>query len=154
MHARGIHSYRQTDVSTADPKRLVIMCYQGAIDHLKIAERKNLEGRFEEKADALQKAHDFLDVLMQSLNFEKGGEIAKNLDSLYNYMTRRLLYAEANRDSDAVEEVIGMFEQLKEAWVRISYAKKESPAVDFAAHTADRSEGRTPSAIYGPHARV
>ena len=59
MYGNGIGAYQQAGVLTADPKRLVLMCYEEAIRNLKIAKAKYISRDYEEKAHALQKAHGF-----------------------------------------------------------------------------------------------
>ena len=132
MYANGFDAYRQTNVLTADSKRLVIMCYEGAISNLKIARERYLAGEYEAKAKDMQKAQDIIGELMQALDFEKGGEIARNLDAIYNYMQRRLLDAEVKRDIKAIDEVAGMLEELKAAWEEIFYGgKKDADMASF-----------------------
>jgi flagellar protein FliS len=115
----GIQSYRRTNVVTADPGKLVIMCYEGAIDNLMIAKQKNAEKKYEEKSRHINKTKDIIDELMCSLDFEKGGLIARNLESLYNYMTRRILHADASRSMDAIDEVVEMLSELLSAWKEV-----------------------------------
>jgi flagellar protein FliS len=121
----GIQFYRRTNVVTADPGKLVIMCYEGAIDNLMIAKQKYAEKKYEEKSRHINKTKDIIDELMCSLDFEKGGLIARNLESLYNYMTRRILHADANRSMDAIDEVVGMLSELLSAWKEV-VAKPDS----------------------------
>ena len=59
---------------------------------------------------------EIINELMCSLDFEKGGSVARNLKSLYLYMTRRLLQADLNKNIDGIEEVIGMLSELLGAW--------------------------------------
>jgi flagellar protein FliS len=115
----GIHAYKQTRVATADPKGLVLMCYEGAISSLILAKEKYISREYEAKTKALQKVHDILNVLMLSLDFEKGGRIARNLDALYNYMSRRLLDGDLKKDMAAIDEAIGIFAELQSAWKEI-----------------------------------
>ncbi|NVL89820.1 MAG: flagellar export chaperone FliS [Desulfobacterales bacterium] len=140
MYGNGVRAYHETNVLTADPKKLVIMCYEGAITNLKIARERYLSGKYEAKAKAMQKAQDIISELMQALDFEKGGEIAKNLDTLYNYMQRRLLDVEAKRDTKAVDEVICMLEELKEAWEEAFYGDKEN--IKAGSYVAEESSGQ------------
>ncbi len=116
MYGNGIQSYRKTSVITADPKKLVLMCYEGAIDHLKIGKLKIIEKDYERWGKALSKAQDIINELLCALDFEKGGSIATGLDSLYNYMLRRLIHASVEDDIRAIDEVIGMLTELKSAW--------------------------------------
>ena len=119
MYSNGIRDYRKTSVVTADPKRLVLMCYEGAIDNLKIARQKIIEKDYESKSKSFIKTQDIIEELMCSLDFEKGGAIARNLESIYNYMTRRILHADANSDISAIQEVIEMLNELKSAWEEV-----------------------------------
>ena len=121
MYKNGIQSYRKTNVITSDPKKLVLMCYEGAIDNLKVAKQGIMKKEYEEKGKALAKAQDIINELMNSLDFERGGAIATNLDSLYGYMIRRIIHASIADDINAIEEVIGMLSELKSAWEEIFY---------------------------------
>jgi len=120
MYNNGIQSYRKTNVITSDPVRLVIMCYEGAIDNLKLAKEKMKEKDYEKKAKAIIKAQDIIEELICSIDFEKGGEIANNLESLYNYMLRRILQGDLNKDVGPIDEVIGMFTELLSAWQEVA----------------------------------
>lgn len=120
MYSCGIETYRKTDVITADPKRLIVMCYEGAIDQLLIAESKYLAKDYEGKSKALSKAQDFINELLCSLNSEQGGAIARNLKALYHYMLQRLLQGDLARDLNAYEEVIHLLRELKSAWESLS----------------------------------
>ena len=120
MYCNGIQSYRKTNVVTSDPVRLVIMCYEGVIDNLKLAKQKIKEQDYEKKEKAVTKARDIIDELLCSLDIEKGGAIAGNLSSLYNYMLRRILHADVNRDMGAFDEVIGMLNELLSAWREVT----------------------------------
>ena len=120
MYCNGVQSYRKTNITTSDPVRLIIMCYEGVIDNLKLAKEKIKEKDYEKKAKAIIKAQDIINELICSLNFEKGGEIARNLRSLYGYMLKRILYADVNRDMGAIDEVIGMLNELLSAWQEVA----------------------------------
>jgi flagellar protein FliS len=120
MYCNGVQSYRKTNITTSDPVKLVIMCYEGAIDSLKLAKEKIKEKDYEKKAKAIIKAQDIIEELICSLDFEKGGEIANNLESIYNYMLRRILQGDLNIDVGPIDEVIGMFTELLSAWQEVA----------------------------------
>ena len=134
----GIQSYRKTNVVTADPGKLVIMCYEGAIDNLIIAKQKYAEKKYEEKSRHIIKAQDIIDELMCSLDFEKGGLIARNLESLYNYMNRRILLADANWNMDAIDEVIGILREILSAWKEVVAKPHNSVQFEKAAYGKDQ----------------
>ena len=133
MYSNGIQIYRKTNVVTADPKRLVLVCYEGAIDCLKIGKQKITDGDLEGKGENSAKARDILYELKASLNFEQGGTVAANLDSLYNYMLKRITEADLENDVQAFEDVIGMLGELKSAWEEIFYNQKNSLGSEVAA---------------------
>jgi flagellar protein FliS len=147
MYGSGISAYQTTDVLTANPKKLVIMCYEGAIRNLKIAKDKHVSAEYEAKAKALQKAQDIIVELTAGLDFEKGGQIAKNLHALYRYMLRRITEGDLKRDVTSIDEVVGMLEELKGAWEEIFYGRKED--VDSVSHLSDGSSAQHATA-YGP----
>jgi flagellar protein FliS len=96
------------------------MCYEGVIDNLRLAKEKMKEKDHEKKANAIIKAQDIINELMCSLNFEKGGEIASNLESLYNYMLRRILQGDLNKNVKPIDEVIEMLTELLSAWKEVA----------------------------------
>ncbi|MFH2043929.1 MAG: flagellar export chaperone FliS [Pseudomonadota bacterium] len=116
MNSNGIQAYRKTTVITADPGRLILMCYEGAIDQLKIAKIKYLENNYEAKCKALQKAMNIIDELLCSLDLEKGGSIALNLSDMYKYMNQKILLSDINKDPGGIDEVIGILSELLSAW--------------------------------------
>ena len=122
MNGNGIDAYRQTNVITANPGRLVLMCYEGAIGSLKTARENYMSRKYEAKAETVQKAQSIISELIQALDFEKGGEVAGNLNSLYNYMLRRIIEGDVKRDVRAFDEIIGMLSELKSAWEEIFHA--------------------------------
>ena len=145
MHTNGGGAYQRASVITADPKRLVLMCYEGAIRNLKIARAKYVSRDYEEKARALIKAQDFICALNSALDFEKGGEIASNLQALYNYMMHHLTEADLKKDLKAMDHIIWMLVELKSAWEEIlkNHSKNIDPDLtDREGKTAGRREMR------------
>jgi flagellar protein FliS len=125
MYRNGTHFYSRTNVMTADPKRLVLMCYEGAIDSLKIGKQRLAEKDYEGKTKAFIAAQDIVNELLCALDYQKGGSIAKSLDSLYNFMLRRIAHADLTKDVKAIDEVIGMLGELKLAWEQIFYGREK-----------------------------
>jgi flagellar protein FliS len=120
MIGGGFRAYQKTEVVTADPKKLVILCYEGAISSLKLAKTKLYAREYEAKGKAVQNALDLLNELRGALDFEKGGEIARNLDRLYAYWTQHILNAGMNQDPRGFDPVISMLEEIKSA-LEIAY---------------------------------
>ncbi len=156
MRGSRVSAYQRTNVMTADPKRLVLMCYEGAISNLKLAKEKYETHEYEAKARAVQKFQDIVNELLCSLDFEKGGQIATNLRTIYDYMIRHVLQADIAREASGFNEVIGMLEELKEAWEEVSNGKK-AVSVERkipASGMTEQSDYRGRSTTYGSTARL
>jgi flagellar protein FliS len=125
MQSTGYHFYQQTDVITADPKRLLIMCYEGTIRSLTLAKAKYLSKEYEAKGKAIQNALDILSELRESLDFERGGGIAKNLDLLYDFMIRHILWADQKKNVEGFDQVVNMLGELKSAWEKVFYGHQD-----------------------------
>jgi flagellar protein FliS len=119
MYGTGYQTYQQTNIITADPKRLVMMCYEGAIHFIKTAKEEYLNREYEAKGKAIQNALAILNELREALDFEKGGEIARNLDHLYSFMIRYILRADRERDLKVFDQVAAMLKELKSAWEEV-----------------------------------
>ena len=132
MHHPGIQSYRRTQVMTADPKRLVIMCYEAVIENLKAGKQKLMDRDYEAKGKALTRGRDILNELICGLDFDKGGAVAAHLDALYNYMVRRIFHADVDKDIPAIDEVIGLLQELLSAWKEIAYPEGNTLQADVA----------------------
>ena len=139
MYQSCIKAYQKTGVVTADPKRIVIMCYELAIVKLKNAKSHFELKEFEEKAKSLQTALDVIHELRQALDFKLGGEVAKNLDALYHYMSKRLLDGDLKKDTRAFDEVADMLQALLSAWKEIFFA---APVNTFAPTTFEQRPAR------------
>lgn len=111
--------YSNTQISTADRLRLVVMLYEGAISFLRQAmtkmERKDIAG----KGILIGKAQDIISELDHALNFSGGGEIATNLHKLYGFINRSLIKINMKWDPKSIERVIQILSRLKDAWNEI-----------------------------------
>lgn len=119
MHT-AISQYRKLDISSrvdaASPTELIQMLFDGAIAKLQTARgcmsREDLAGR----SEALSSAVSIIEGLQSSLDLDKGGSLASNLDALYSYMMRKLWEANRHNDIDAVIEVGTLLGTVSEAW--------------------------------------
>lgn len=112
---RPYQNYQHIDVSTAEPLRIIVLLYEGAIKNLNQAAR--LFPTDANTASArLNKALDIINYLRNSLDFEQGGDVAFNLGRLYEYMRDVLAHANISRDVEKIQEVIGLLQTLLEGW--------------------------------------
>jgi flagellar protein FliS len=109
--------YKQAGISTATQEELLLMLYDGAIKFLKVAISNIGDFRnYKVVSENIGKAQDILTELILALDFEKGGDIAKNLMGIYIYLKKRLVEANINKEKEPIEEVIKILEELREAW--------------------------------------
>lgn len=111
-----IRQYKKTVLVTTDRVQIIYMLYEGALNHLKIARRKIENGDIVAKGHHFSKATLIISELSNVLDMEKGGEISRNLRSLYEYVLQRLLYANLNNDITAIEDSERVIETLKSGW--------------------------------------
>ena len=121
---RAANAYAQvgleTGVSDADPHRLILMLFEGALLSIATAAAA-IDGRdIPGKGQAISKAIEIInDGLKLSLDYEAGGDLAQKLAALYDYMTSRLLYANLHSSRPALDEVAGLLRDIKGAWESI-----------------------------------
>ncbi|RLA18988.1 MAG: flagellar protein FliS [Gammaproteobacteria bacterium] len=114
-----------SEVNYASPHRLIQMLMEGALGKIAFA-RGNIErNELAAKGKNISWASSIVDGLRDSLDLEKGGEIAQNLDDLYDYMSRRLIEANSKNDSAILDEVTALLIEVKSGWDAIpeSYRK-------------------------------
>lgn len=117
-----LRSYKETQIKTATPGKLILMMYDGAIKNLNQAlqDMEDEHRRYDSISNSLIKAQDIIAELMISLDFERGGEIAKNLFGLYVFMNRRLLDGNIKKDKAPLEEVRTLLMELRGAWAEVA----------------------------------
>lgn len=116
MQQRWQNAYIENMVKTASPAKLIELLYMKAIDVLKEAEELIKEKKYVEANEKIKRAQDIVVELNLSLDIEKGGQIAKNLRALYNYLFQRLIEGNVKKDINALREVRGFLEDLLETW--------------------------------------
>ncbi len=124
----GVNAYAkvgiETGVATASPHKLVVMLFEGAMVAIASAIQHMQTGDIAAKGKAISKAISIIDNgLRASLDKQVGGEVALNLDALYEYMSNRLLIANLKNQSKILEEVYQLIKGLKDAWEAITPAE-------------------------------
>ena len=117
---RMLNQYRQvgtqSGVASASPHRLIQMLMEGALEKINLAKGYMQRGETALKGSHISWAISIIDGLRMSLDKEAGGEIAQNLDDLYDYMGRRLAEANLDNNEDILNEVSGLIVEIKSAW--------------------------------------
>ncbi len=109
----------ETTVEGADGHRLIAMLLDGAIERIGRARAFMLRGDIARKGEQIGWAVSVIEGLRTALDHERGGEIAANLEALYDYMERRLTEANLRNDPAILDEVTGLLAQIKSAWAAI-----------------------------------
>jgi flagellar protein FliS len=136
-YSNAYNAYQKTNVSTASQGRLVVLLYEGAIKQIKLAlsfielDGKIKPSQIEKFGNAIQKAQSIITELQVSLDMEKGGDIARNLMSLYLYFNEELVTAGISHDRKKLEFVLNMMGQLVESWRQISNSTANAPAAQI-----------------------
>ena len=132
MNLRGaMQKYNQVRAHAhaegASPHRLIQLLMDGALEKIRAAKGLMERRDIPEKLRQINWALSIIDGLRQSLDMEKGGEIAQNLDALYDYIQRRIVVANMENDPRIMDEVAGLLIEIKTAWDAVpEILKKES----------------------------
>lgn len=125
MYSKNAHNqYQSVQVTTTDRGRLLLMMYDGAIKFLKQA-RAGIEADDIPKfCRFLSKGQAIIAELMNTLDFEKGGDIARDLDRLYDFMLFYLTEANLYRDAERITKVIKLLDTIYAAYREIIIDRK------------------------------
>jgi flagellar protein FliS len=122
-----LHAYKETRVRTAGQGKLIVMLYDEAIKQIDTAlqQMSSTTKKLDMVHNSIVKAQDVVTELTVSLDFERGGEIAKNLFNLYMFFNRQLMEANVRKDSALVKDVRRLLSELRDAWIKISNIQVE-----------------------------
>ena len=125
--------YMRTQTETSSPTKLVVMLYDGAVRFLSLAREKMASGDIEARHNYMVRAQRILAELLSALDFEKGGEVATNLQRIYTYMLQQLVEANLNDRTEPIDEVIRLLRDLREGWAEVDRQQhdtaQEAPVV-------------------------
>jgi|ERR1039457_1780070 flagellar protein FliS len=129
---KPVNQYQSIQVTTSNPEKILIMLYDGAINFTKIAIDKVGKGDRGGKGVYISKTQAILGELMMTLNHEIGGEVAKQLERLYIYLTNELTAANINNNAKPLHNAVRILTIMRDTWVEaIDVAKKERGGMDM-----------------------
>ena len=133
----------QTAVGTADPHRMTLLLYDGAIEAIRLAQAHMGTQRIAAKCEAIGKAVRILEEgLKASVDRKAGGQLADRLVWLYEYITMRLLQANLRNDRKALEEAGSLLGDLRSAWAQIGGIASQSNTTTAAVRNVSTPPGR------------
>jgi flagellar protein FliS len=112
----GYNAYKKTAVSTASKEQILLMLYQAAIKNCKKAIEAIHEKKIAAKGEYIGKLQDIVIELNNSLDFEVGGDIARELSSLYDYLLFSSTQANIKIDAEPLEGCLSVLNTLYEGW--------------------------------------
>ncbi len=111
------NAYKQNSVTTASPGELTLMLYNGCLKFLNKAKLAIQENNIQDKNTNLIKAQAIISELMATLNMDI--EVSKNMLALYEYMNRRLVEANIQKDISIIQEVEGLVTEFRDTWKEV-----------------------------------
>lgn len=120
----ALKQYQQVGTESAllyaNPHRLAQILFENALDSIVAAKRHLGQGKMAQKAESIARALNIVEGLRINLDLEHGGQIAANLDGLYEYIGMRLMHANVKSDSRILDEVASLLGEVKSGWDAIA----------------------------------
>ncbi len=114
-HMSQYDAYKKVDVETASQGKLVVMLFNGAIQRAEEAKRQLEKGKLDKAHNNLIRAQEIVTELRTALDVNTG-EIARNLDRLYEYFHHLLVQANLNKQIKPIEECVALMTEMRDTW--------------------------------------
>ena len=124
-------NYLRNQIESASKEQLLIMFYEGAIRFVSRAENAIKENNIEQKNFCINKASAIITELSVTLDHEIGGQIASDLEALYDFMNRELIKANIKNSQSSLETVKTLLTDLGETWKRAITNNKKVSSSSF-----------------------
>lgn len=121
----GLGAYKKTSVETASKEQILLMLYQAAIKHCKKGIEAIEQNSLSKKGEHIGKMQDIVVELSNSLDFEIGGDVAKELASLYDYLLYASTQANIKLDASQLQGCLKVLNTLYEGWTEAVKAIKQ-----------------------------
>lgn len=129
MKNNAYQKYKTTAVTSASREKILLMLYEAAIKFVKLAITACEEKKVADRGTNIIKAYDIIMELNNTLDHKVGGDIAKNLEQLYMYMTDQLTKANMTGSVEALQNALKILETLYEGWQQaVEKIKKDEAA--------------------------
>lgn len=129
MVNNGYNQYKENSVYTATPEELTLMLYNGLVKFIMLAQSAIDEKNIERANNSIIRAQDIVREFQVTLDMKY--EVSKHLDSIYDYMYRRLIQANIKKDKAILEEMLEMAKDLRDTWTQaVKLAKRQVSSKD------------------------
>ncbi len=112
-------TYRENEVLTADPVGLVVVLYDMLLKDLHEAAVYLSSGDVQKRTDAVRHCLLVLQELQGTLDFQRGGVVAENLDRFYNFIRAKVLEAQIKASGEIFEQQMTLVASIREAWQQV-----------------------------------
>ncbi len=136
-------AYREADAGGANGVRLVVLLYEQLIQDLSQAAKAMEQNNIEYRTNRINHALDILCVLEGTLNFERGGQVARNLEGFYKTLRANLWKAQLYTSKETLIGQITDLFALREAWTEVDRAESAASVRKVVPVTAAASEARS-----------
>ncbi|ATG73190.1 flagellar biosynthesis protein FliS [Zobellella denitrificans] len=113
--------------NVASPYKVVQMLLAGVLERLAKARAAAEQNDIARRGELVGSAISIISELQGALDRDAGGDIAANLDNIYDYAVRELLLANAENDGNRIETVSRLIREIKEAWDAIPPEQQALP---------------------------
>ena len=122
--------YIENEIASLSGDELIAFIYSGTLRFLSEIKELLQKGDIESKVEKVNRVIDIISYLRSILDFEKGGVIAKNLDSLYLFSVKELSEFNYSNDLKKLETVENIFKELHQTWKEMIRKKKKEGKED------------------------
>ncbi len=125
----GFNQYKESSIKTSTPEELTLMLYNGLVKFLMQAQNAIETNNIEKANNSILRAQAIIKEFQATLDMNY--EVSEGLDSLYDYMYRRLIEANLKKDVSIIEEILGYSKELRDTWAQaMKIAKRSIPATE------------------------
>lgn len=117
MSNAAYKKYKDTSIQSASREKILLMLYEGAIKFTKLAIQAVEKNNVKDKCENIGRAYDIVLELNNTLDHKVGGELARRLEQLYQYMIEQYIKANTSNDVEALRTVQKLLETLHSGWV-------------------------------------
>jgi flagellar protein FliS len=130
--SRAAQAYRRVESESRSPLELVVMLYDGALRFVSEAREAHARKDLRARGKAISRTLAIIGELQNTLDMEKGGAVAEQLDNLYTYINSRLLDVTIKQDISACDEVHKLLSPLRDAWSQATAQQPQGPELAVA----------------------
>jgi flagellar secretion chaperone FliS len=140
MYNKQSNAYREVAVQTSSPTKLVVMLYEGAVRFLGESVTAIKSKDLNRKRHAIDRAVAIVQHLHSTLDMDRGGQLAADLNKLYGYITSRIVEGSAKLETAPLEEAIKLLRVLLTSWEELA-RKEHTEAAPTTVYAQQAAEG-------------